>query len=556
MRPFIEPKRKGATSSSATGIRGLPVSNRIKILPSLVVNQIRAGEVVESPTSLLKEVVENSLDAKASRIDIEIRNNGLELLRIDDDGHGMAYEEIPLAFMRHATSKIKTFQDIYALSSYGFRGEALTSLACVAQVHCLSSPGPLASGGRYVIRGGEALEHSPHASTEQGTSLFVKNLFYNTPVRLKFVRSKMAEKNSLMRTITSFLITNPSVAFSIKWDDGDKSFYPSLSLEETTARVEQIFYPKGKGESVLYQTSGEYEGYAITLFASSRAFKSQAPRVQFLFVNNRLIEDRILHSMIAYSLPSLWPENKIGHYCALIEAPPKDVDVNIHPRKTSVKFLNAPAVYALLKSVVHNIETSAKKGSPDDAPTPPRPYGPFPKGGFPRGKLNPALNPHNQYLSVHPELSLVFVDKCYHLVNNSLFLREIIQKFIENPSTESTPLLVCEPMDYGPNSKERIDYLNSLGFELEFLGENRLILKSFPTALADIPFIQLVRSFFSTLSQPEKNSPKALLLQSVEGLSLEAVEAHRYLDSWPWSRDCQAVRAVDHSLVEELFHGG
>ncbi|MBT4791013.1 MAG: DNA mismatch repair protein MutL, partial [Halobacteriovoraceae bacterium] len=199
--------------------------SKINLLPEHIIDQIKAGEVIERPSTLIKEIIENSVDANSTKIEIHLRENGLELISIIDNGFGISHQELPLAFCRHATSKINHFEDLYHLSSYGFRGEALASIASISRVTCESQTKN--GWGLIKISGGETLtyQHEAQANTETGTQLFIKDLFYNTPVRMKFIQSKTSEKNHLKKILNSFLLTQYQIEFSIKWDDKEKEYY-------------------------------------------------------------------------------------------------------------------------------------------------------------------------------------------------------------------------------------------------------------------------------------------------------------------------------------------
>jgi DNA mismatch repair protein MutL len=189
-------------------------NTKIDILPEHIIDQIKAGEVLERPASLVKELIENSLDAKASEINIHLVENGMSLLSIEDNGQGMSFENLPYAFLRHATSKLKTFEDLFKLYSFGFRGEALASVAASARVTCTSQPEDLSiQGGKIVIHGGATEYLIPQKLTSHGTSIYIKDLFYNTPARLKFVKSKTSEKAAIKKIIYSFVVAHPTSNF-------------------------------------------------------------------------------------------------------------------------------------------------------------------------------------------------------------------------------------------------------------------------------------------------------------------------------------------------------
>jgi DNA mismatch repair protein MutL len=213
----------------------------IRLLPEHLIDQIKAGEVIERSANVLKELIENALDAGAKQVDVEIRDNGLTLMRVSDDGHGISREQIPLAFGRHATSKINAFEDLYRLSTFGFRGEALPSIASVSRMECVSWTQDEPQGGTLRFEGGkqEALHGAEKSGRVHGTVMTIQDLFFNTPVRLKFLQSPTSEKNWLKRFFYSFVLASPQVGFSILWDDDERQFYAPTT--DHVARLRQLF---------------------------------------------------------------------------------------------------------------------------------------------------------------------------------------------------------------------------------------------------------------------------------------------------------------------------
>ena len=519
----------------------MPSNSKIEILPEYVIDQIKACEIIERPASLVKEIIENSLDANSKNLSLKLHDNGMDCIHLEDDGLGMSYSDLPLAFHRHATSKIRTLNDIYALSSYGFRGEALASIAGVARISCLSSPTNLgAKGGRYIIDGGRVKEHSPYNASRPGTSLFIKDLFYNTPVRLKFLKSKTAEKNALLKVIHSFVMTNPLVSFSVKWDTQEKSFYPALNGRDKKERIEQIFYRgKTKNETTHY-ISGDYESYRVEIFISSTSTKSFVGKQQYIFVNNRLVEDKGLHHTITKGLPHLWPSTYSGHYCVFIKAPAGEVDVNIHPNKTSVKFFKPEIVYSLTKSLLTKISS----------PSTPRLNTPSPSKK--PAATDESESSQEKFLELHPTLSLLLKQGRYHFIDNQRIFSEIVQKLIEQKlgsDHETTPLLISETFLFGPKDNKKIDYIKSLCFEIDFLDNTHFVIKSFPDILAETPFIELIHRFFGQVSAgpiPE------LFLQCARRISFRGPALYRYLANNP--RTFIFARPIDTTVVKAVFN--
>ena len=278
-----------------------PKNSNIKLLPEHLIDQIKAGEVVERPASLLKELIENSIDAGSTKIDIHIIDNGMELIFVKDNGKGMSFDDLPLAFHRHATSKIQKFEDLYQLHSFGFRGEALASIASTARVTCISSPNDGRKSGRIVIHGGEQKSLTESEESQHGTSFYIKDLFFNTPARLKFIRSANSERVALKRIINSFILANPSVAFSVKWDNKEKSFFPSVSIENINSRIKKIFFSNKKYETSLISFESEYDEHKVTGFLSLSSNKGNAGKQQYLFANKRFFHDKALHQAVLRS---------------------------------------------------------------------------------------------------------------------------------------------------------------------------------------------------------------------------------------------------------------
>ncbi|MDC0255252.1 DNA mismatch repair endonuclease MutL [Bacteriovoracales bacterium] len=314
--------------------------NSINILPEFLVNQIKAGEVVERPASLLKELVENSIDAGSTKIEIHIIDNGLELVSVIDNGKGMTYDELPFAFCRHATSKIENLEDLYKLSSFGFRGEALASISSISRITCTSTT-KNHDGGKITIYGSKQISHLPFKNNKSGTSLFIKDLFYNTPVRLKFIKSKNSEKNALKKTIQSFLLSSPNVTFVIKWDSKEKEIFKNVELNNFHERVKKVFFKKSEDKKLI-SIKYQYENYHVEGLLSNKS--------QFLFVNERFFSDKTIHSLIIRTMNSIWPEGTAGHYIIKLTIPPHHLDVNVHPRKTQIKFLKSSLIYSLISS--------------------------------------------------------------------------------------------------------------------------------------------------------------------------------------------------------------
>ncbi len=276
----------------------------------------------------------------------------------------MTFDELPYAFCRHATSKIKKFEDIYNLSSFGFRGEALASIASISRMSCHSIPkDKLSDGGKIEIHGGRELTHVRCGGTDHGTTIFIKDIFFNTPVRMKFVKSKGSEKNSLVKLINSFVINNPTISFSVKWDDKDRLIYKALEINDYRERFLRVF-GKGKmslGNSTLVHVDGEYGDSRFSAEVMVDVSKGSGNATQFIFVNGRYVEDKQIHHAVTKGMENVWPAGFRGTYCLMITVPPSQIDVNIHPRKTEVKFKDGQILYSLIVSSISKVVVDKQK---------------------------------------------------------------------------------------------------------------------------------------------------------------------------------------------------
>lgn len=337
----------------------LETNPNIEILPEHIIDQIKAGEVLERPASLLKELMENSLDAGSTEIHLHLIENGMDLLSIEDNGHGMTFKNLPYAFLRHATSKLKTFEDLYRLNSFGFRGEALASVAASARLTCTTQPKDLSiDGGKIIINGGATELLIEQRASTQGTAIYIKDLFFNTPARLKFVKSKVSEKSALKKMIYSFVLSHPQITFTIKWDEKEKEIFKATTPENAVERVAQVFFARKTEAHNIIVGEESYDNYKVRVYFTKETYTTPQYRHHYLFANKRFFQDKSLHSALLRNLDVFWRFGESGHYMVEIETPLDEIDVNVHPNKTQIKFLRSDVVYSLL---VTSIKSAIKK---------------------------------------------------------------------------------------------------------------------------------------------------------------------------------------------------
>ena len=343
--------------------------SRIRVLPDHITNLIAAGEVVERPASVAKELVENASDAGARRITIDIEAGGRRLLKITDDGEGMTRDDAILAFERHATSKICKAEDLNAIGTLGFRGEALASIASVARVELVTFTDQAGAATRIVIEGGR-MRDVKDAAHPRGTTISVRDLFFNTPARRKFLRSEATESYHLTNLLTHYALAHPEISFTLM--NNGRQTIRVASAQDLRERAYQIFGSQFLDS--LLEVKNEAAEHAVAFppgrLAKVRGFVS-APRerrtsrdAQFLFVNGRFVRDRLIGRALSEGYRSILPHGVYPAALLFIEVPLEEVDVNVHPAKTEVRFRRAAAVADAVREAVRAALASAGYAPP------------------------------------------------------------------------------------------------------------------------------------------------------------------------------------------------
>lgn len=318
----------------------------IRLLPDAIANQIAAGEVVQRPASVVKELLENAIDAGAKRIDLWIKDAGKTLIQITDDGCGMSAQDARMAFERHATSKIRKQDDLFNILTLGFRGEAMASIAAVAQVKLRTKLPDAELGTEVDIAANEILQVEP-VVTPKGTTIQVKNLFYNVPARRNFLKSTAVETRHIMNELLRVAIPHPEIHFTFKHNDTQVFDLPKGKLKE---RLYALMGNDLKGELSNIQEEAGYVKFTGVIGSPKAVRKTREE--QFFFVNHRFIKNGLLHHAVSTAYEALIPKEKQPFYCIFIEIDPIHVDINIHPTKTEVKFDDEQTLYALLNGAV------------------------------------------------------------------------------------------------------------------------------------------------------------------------------------------------------------
>ncbi|MGB2044327.1 MAG: DNA mismatch repair endonuclease MutL [Porticoccaceae bacterium] len=319
----------------------------IKILSPQLANQIAAGEVVERPASVLKELVENSLDAGAKRIDIEVEQGGVKLIKVRDDGTGIAETELALALSRHATSKIDDLQDLEAVATLGFRGEALASIASVSRLSLTSNINGSGSGWKAVSEGRDMEVDLQPAAHPQGTSVEVRDLFFNTPARRKFLRTEGTEYNRIDDSIKKLALSRMDIAFSLRHNQRAQiNLHPAHSQLEQEKRVADICGPAFM-QQALY-VNNDRSGIRLWGWMGLPTFSRSQADLQHFFVNGRGIRDKVVSHAIRQAYQDVLYHGRHPAFVLFLEIEPADVDVNVHPTKHEVRFRDSRAIHGFV----------------------------------------------------------------------------------------------------------------------------------------------------------------------------------------------------------------
>jgi DNA mismatch repair protein MutL len=499
----------------------------IRLLDSGVISRIAAGEVVERPASVVKELVENSLDAGATQISVEIKSGGLGLIRVVDNGSGIPDDQCEIAFQRHATSKIRELEDLQSIHSLGFRGEALPSIAAVAEVQMLTSQQAAPAGTFLELSGGEIISHQAQARAA-GTTITVHNIFRNVPARLKFMKSNLAEGGRVAEVVTQYALAYPEVRFVLIVDGkntlrspGSGRLIDSVSAVYGAELARQMLPvaseqgPDERDSSILVQgLTG-----SPALSRSSREWIS-------LFVNRRWISNRTLSFAVEEAYHGLLMQGRHPVAVLNLTVPPDLVDVNVHPAKTEIKFQDERAVFARLQravraalvssSPVPRIEETRTSYTLPTAtfktPSPPLPDrsrekpSASPDSAAPTPLMSlPLLRVIGQaaatYIVAEGPEGLFIIDQ--HAAHERIQMEKILGQQ-EKRNKESQGLLEPVTLEMEPReaaaAQSHLGDLQDLGFEVELFGARTLLVRSIPALLSGADWSSALRESLNSLS--------------------------------------------------------
>jgi DNA mismatch repair protein MutL len=552
---------------------------RIRQLPPHVVARIAAGEVVERPASVVKELVENAVDAGASRIDIELEQGGTELIRVADDGCGIAEDDLPLAFASHATSKLTDADDLFRVATMGFRGEALASIGGVAKVALQSRPPGRPSGAEVRCDGGDLSPVRPWNGSP-GTRVEVRHLFFNVPVRKKFLKGIGTELGHACETVTRLALANPGLHLTLRHNG--KLVYDVPASAGPADRVALFF--GGDVRDALYAIDTGPGELRLTGFVADPACDRGNAKLQYLFVNGRWFRDRSLAHALQEAYRGLLMTGRYAVAFLFLSVPPDKVDVNVHPTKAEVRFRDGSLVYSLVRSAVKarllkenlvpRLEASSEFRVPSSefttanpppvadrvpvpdplppmrgAPTPAAAAAPalVPEPGTRNSELGTfelpppgtALQVHDAYLVLETPQGMLVIDQ--HALHERI-LYEQLRRRLRDGKLDVQRLLVPEPIDLPADQAALVldaaPALAELGLEVSDFGGNTVLLSSYPTLLARRPPHEVLAGVVDYLVTKDRPPTKEALLNDL--LATMACKA--------------AVKAGDRLAPDEIAH--
>ena len=521
----------------------------IRVLSDRLVNKIAAGEVVERPASVVKELVENALDAGASRVRVEVENGGRSRIVVEDNGVGMGQDDLLQALERHATSKISSDEDLAAIATLGFRGEALPSIAAVSRL-TLSSRLKGGGGNAVVISGGKYVGVNPCGLFE-GTRVEVERLFYNVPARRKFLRSPETELTHIVTLVENYALSRPDVAFFLS-NNGREVINLATTIDRES-RFFDLFPDLPRDE--FRPTAWSGVNLSIRGLAALPARNFSSPRYQFVLVNGRFVRDRLVRHAVTQAYENTHPKGRYPPLFLSIELPLDRVDVNVHPAKMEVRFVDGHRVHEAVVEALRaalfperfslngNASYEAGEGAtappsfmkeaarsysdgrlPEVSPPIPQPSTPREVGASAEGEAShfrAIAQWRSSFIICDSPQGLAIVDQ--HVAHERLRFEQF-RRFIDKPGARQPFLLppVYElPRTHAHRAAEMAQLLEKQGFEAEPLDEGRVAVRSAPAFLKDSEKEYLLADFFASagevLKTPRERWKEVLIMRSCRG---------------------------------------
>ena len=575
----------------------------IRRLDNKTINQIAAGEVVERPASIVKELVENSIDAGASAITIEIENGGTTLIRVSDNGSGMDREDAEASFQRHATSKIADAEDLNTIHTLGFRGEALASIASVTQMEMLTRPQKSVAGSQIVYHGGTMLSAS-EVGCPEGTTILVRNLFYNTPARLKFLKSIRSETAAISELLGKLILAMPAV--SIKYISNGKTIYHSPGNDELIHAIISVYGKDTRNEVILMNENFD-GGLSLSGYAGKPSLSRTNRSHQSFFVNDRYVRSPLLSQCVEDALKG-WTMINHHPWCVLhIQISPEEIDVNVHPSKTEIRFRNPENVLNAVrnsfltameeKPYIPNLFPAAEKQGPvaekqdpilpkqelfwkeNSSPPEPiyseleeqptakavyirkeRPEENLPSSGMNQEKDDNTIDAYDlmkwnmigsvfsTFIMVETDTQLLIIDQ--HAAHERL-LYEQFKEAISKQAVVSQQLLPPFVLEVTHDEflaiDDNMDSFQSVGFEMESFGGKSYLIRGVPMFLKDVNLRELFHDLLDLSTR--KSDRGKLILQDEDIIMMSCKKAIKANDRLSEQEIKSLLKDMEHKKI-------
>lgn len=571
------------------------MSKRIVVLSSEIANKIAAGEVVERPASIVKELVENSIDAGAGDIRVELEKGGCQSIKVIDNGSGIEREDVALVFERHATSKIYNFEDIYSVASFGFRGEAMPSIASIARVELLTRRKDDLEGTKATLEAGKIKEIAP-AGCPAGTQISVTKIFANVPARRKFLKTEATEQGLCLDAITRLALAHPEISFKVNVNERD--VFTAPQVRDDSERIAMVMGEDFSNHRILI--AAQKENFSLTGFISRPEFTKSNSKSIYLFVNKRFVRDNSVAHAVLSAYRQIIEPRRYPAAVLFLDLPPEDVDVNVHPAKMEVRFKDSHSVYDLVsKTITQSLagaETSrgnfiyrlaSKKAASVPSFTrsadkiPAKSFGLFSRQNLQQAITNDLLTRSsvaekvatfnsgnvgaketitfaslrylgqfaNTYLVFAGDNGLILLDQ--HAAHERIILERL--KKTMGPQIISQSLLMPEIVNLTPGQitlfSDYIDFLRELGLEIEIFGRDAIVVKTLPAILSQLQAREIISDIADQLGEqnqmPSLQEKKEKILASLACHA--AIKANSVLTS-------EEVAALCRDLEETPFN--
>lgn len=565
---------------------------KIKVLSEETINKIAAGEVVERPASVVKELVENSIDSGATEVKVEVKASGKSLIRVTDNGAGMDKDDAVLCFQRHATSKINRDSDIYSIGTLGFRGEALPSIASVGKIELITKPEGSVSAYKIRVEGGKLLE-AKETGSPKGTVISVSNLFYNTPARKKFLKTNNTELSHIINTMYNYALAYDKIGFSLIHNG--EIIFEVFSKDTLLDRI-KLLCGKDVAEGVV-GLDFERSGIKVCGYAGMPVITRPNRSSQFIFVNKRPVTDRSISYGIFDAYSTLIPKGRFPVMFLFLEIPPDSLDVNIHPAKKEVRFGNSRLVQDVVKEAILGVlgvkadssSVSMHSGTPSvsfSGPSSGQKYSYAPEyktpdtwivqetmAEFEKGENYKAFQVLDSYLIVETGNGIIILDQ--HAMQERI-LYEKIKNAFNKKSPVSQRLLLPVNVELTPAEQKlisaNISFFKELGFNVEDFGGSTIIIDMIPAVLLKVDINGFIKDTLSEIKELGKSVSEEKIKESVikmmackaavkQGDKLDILEVRNLVKEWynsgkpvtcPHGRPCIIEMGVEE--LNKKFH--